>query len=246
MFKYGASRHIMVRRGRYHQQRRIAGGRRPEGDTSIDGLFEFYDKAPNAVEKRSILSSLRTATRLSSQANYSNDLCATVTSDTKRIVDEITARAAAEPYEVLEHVEHHLLSDHQRAQQIATATDDRFGCKAFARDLGATILNFRDTVNANTRFVRYKTLVGYDSVMPPQWDDEGFDYANTEEYRRKRIAEYVGGLSDETENEWYATIERCAATKSNDMATVPLFLRVPGCSRQRQTGNGGAVSSSRE
>jgi len=54
--------------------------------SSIDGLFEFYDKAPNAVEKRSILSSLWTATRLSSQANYSNDLCATVTSDTKRIV----------------------------------------------------------------------------------------------------------------------------------------------------------------
>jgi hypothetical protein len=82
--------------------------------------------------------------------------------------------------------------------------------------------------------------------MTPQWDDEGFDYVKTEDYRRERIAEYVGSLSDETENDWYATIERCAATKSNDMATFPLFLRVPGSSRQRQTGNGGAVSSSRE
>jgi hypothetical protein len=154
------------------------------------------------------LSSLWMATRLPSQANYPNDLCAMVISDTKRIVDEITARADAEPYEVLEHVEHHLLFDHQRAQQIATAADNRFRCKALARDLGAAILNFRDTVNANTGFVRYKTLVGYDSVMPPQWDDEGFDYAKTEEYRRERIAEYVGGLSEETENEWYATIER--------------------------------------
>jgi hypothetical protein len=59
--------------------------------------------------------------------------------------------------------------------------------------------------------------------MPLQWDDEGFDYAEIEEYRRERIAEYVESLSDETENEWYATIERCAATKSNDMATFPLF-----------------------
>jgi hypothetical protein len=40
-------------------------------------------------------------------------------------VDEITARAAVEPYEVLEHAEHHLLFEHQRAQQIASAADDR-------------------------------------------------------------------------------------------------------------------------
>ena len=138
-------------------------------------------------------------------------------------MDEITARAAVEPYEVLEHVEHHLLFEHRRAQQIASAADDRFGCRALAQDLDAAILHFRDVVNADAGFVRYKTLVGYESVMPPQWDDEGFDYIKAEKYRRERIAEYVESLSDETENEWYATIERCAATKSNDMATFPLF-----------------------
>jgi hypothetical protein len=191
--------------------------------SSIDGLLEFCDKAPSAEEKRSILSSLWTATRLPSQGNYSNDLCAMIICDTKRIVDEITVRAAAEPYQVLEHVEHHLLFEHQRAQQIATAEHDRYGCNALAHELDTSILNFRDSVNTDPGFVRYKTLVGYESVMPPQWDDESFDYAKTEEYRRERIAEYVESLSDETENEWYATIERCAATKSNDMATFPLF-----------------------
>jgi hypothetical protein len=191
--------------------------------SSIDGLLEFYDKAPNADEKRSILSSLWVAMRLPSQANYSNDLCAMVINDAKRIVEEITARASAEPYEILEYVERHLLFEHQRARQIASAADDRFGCKVLAQDLDAAILIFRDAINADAGFVRYKTLVGYESVMPPQWDDEEFDYAKVEEYRRERIAEYVESLSDETENEWYATIERCAATKSNDMATFPLF-----------------------
>ncbi len=92
-----------------------------------------------------------------------------------------------------------------------------------AQDLDDAILTFRDAANADTGFVRYKTLVGYESVMPPQWDGEGFDYIKTEEYRRERVDEYVDNLSDKTENEWYATIERCAATKSNDMATFPLF-----------------------
>jgi hypothetical protein len=191
--------------------------------SSIDGLLEFYDKAPSAEERRSVLSSLWAAARLPSQGNYSNDLCAMVMGDTKRIVDEITARAATEPYEILEHVERHRLFEHRRAQQIATAADDRFGCKALAQHLDAAILNFRDRVNADAGFVRYKTLVGYESVMPPQWDDEGFAYIKAENYRRERIAEYVESLSDEIENEWFATIELCAATKSNNMATFPLF-----------------------
>jgi hypothetical protein len=191
--------------------------------SSIDGLFEFYDKASSAETKRSILSSLWAATQLPSQAAYSNDLCATVIHDSKRIVDEIAARASGEPYETLEHVEQHLLFQHRRAQQIASAVDDRFGCKELAQDLDAAILKFRNTVNADASFVRYKTLVGYESVMPPQWDDEGFDYFETEGYRRQRIPEYVESLSDETEDEWYAIIERCAATKSNDMATFSLF-----------------------
>jgi hypothetical protein len=146
-----------------------------------------------------------------------------VVSDTKHIVDELRVRAAVEPYEILEHAERHLLFEHRRAQQIASAADDRFGCKALAHDLDAAILGFRDTVNADSGFGRYKTLVGYESVMPPQWDDEGFDYSGTEEYRRQRIAEYVESLSEETEDEWYATIERCAATKSNDMTMFTLF-----------------------
>lgn len=191
--------------------------------SSIDGLLEFYDKASSVDEKRPILGSLWTATRLPSQANYSNDLCAIVIGDAKRIVDELTGRAAAEPYEILQHVERHLLFEHRRAQQIASAGDDRFECKELAQDLDAAIIKFRDAANANAGFVRYKTLVGYESVMPPQWDDEDFDYADTEEYRRQSIAEYVQSLSDETEDEWYAIIERCAETKSNDMATFPLF-----------------------
>ena len=191
--------------------------------SSIDGLLEFYDKAASVEEKRSILTSLWAATGLPSQAAYSNNLCAIVMRDSNHIVDEITARASIEPFEILEQVERHLLFEHRRAQQIASAADDRFGCKALAQDLDAAILNFRDTVSADAGFVRYKTLVGYESVMPPQWDDEGFDYIKTEGYRRERIVEYVKDLSDETENEWYAVIKRCAATKSNDMATFPLF-----------------------
>ena len=95
---------------------------------------------------RSARSSVRSGRQRNSpsQANYSDDLCTMVISDTKRIVDQITARAAVEPYEVLEHAERHLLFEHRRAQQIASAADDRFGCKALAQDLDAAILELSD------------------------------------------------------------------------------------------------------
>jgi ppGpp synthetase/RelA/SpoT-type nucleotidyltranferase len=189
----------------------------------LAGLLEFYDRAPDADEKQAILDTLFHATHLPTQAGYSNDLCAMVLSDTKRIVEEVTKRAADMPYEVLEHVEHRLLYQYHRVRDIAGAPDDRFGCKDLARAVAASILEFRDTANGVTGFVRYKTLVGYESVFPMQWEDQSFDFAEVERYRRERIAEYIGTLSDETEEEWYATIERCAATKSNDMATFPLF-----------------------
>lgn len=191
--------------------------------SAIEGLLGSYDLASSAEQKRSVLSSLWAATRLPSQSNYSNDLCAMVIADAKRIVEEITVRAANTPYEVLEHAEHHLLFERQRALQIATAPDDRFGCKTLAEQLDLAILNFRDAVNANAEFVRYKTLVGYETVIPAHWETGDYDYAKAEKYRRERIAEYVDDLSAETEEGWYATIARCAATKSNDMATFPLF-----------------------
>ena len=34
---------------------------------------------------------------------------------------------------------------------------------------------------------------------------------------------YIDEVSDETANDWYRLIERCAATQSNDMATFPVF-----------------------
>ena len=190
---------------------------------AIDGLFEFYDLTSSENEKRSILSSLWRATHLPSQAGYSNELRSLVLNDENRIVEELTARASHDPYEILEHIERHLLREYGRARQIVEAENDRFGCKDLAAKLGASILAFRDAINANPQFVRYKILVGYESVVPLQWEQPDVDYSEVEKYRRARIAEYIDAISEATEDEWYGIIKRCAATKSNDGATFRLF-----------------------
>jgi hypothetical protein len=133
-------------------------------DKAVTGLFEIFDLAER--ERSEVIHSLWQATRLPSQATYSNELCATVLSDSKRIVDLLTARSTGQPYELLEHLEHHLLFEYHRAYEIGAA--DRFGCKDLAQKLAASILAFRDAVNSDCQFVRYKTLVGFESVFSPQ------------------------------------------------------------------------------
>jgi hypothetical protein len=115
------------------------------------------------------------------------------------------------------------LYDYRRAREIAEDEKDRFGCRSVAEDLMGSIETFRDKVNDDQQFVRYKTLVGFESVFPPHWEDENFDFEEAEKYRQERATEYIDAISEETEDEWYRMVERCASTKSNDMATFPVF-----------------------
>jgi hypothetical protein len=129
---------------------------------------------------------------------------------------------AGESYEMLQTIEHKALFLYQRNQGIdATRTDAAVqqACDA----LDTSILRFRETVDANKGFTIYKTLVGFESVFPPAWDDPEFDYRKAETYREQRISEFVAEVNETNAEEWFAIIQRCAQTESNDLATFPSF-----------------------
>ena len=71
----------------------------------------------------------------------------------------------------------------------ATMQDDKSLVEAQTK-VKAFALAFRDAVNANPDFLIYKTLVGFDCVYPPAWEDAAFHYREAEAYR----AEQVTGL----------------------------------------------------
>src|SRR5262249_22215361 len=75
----------------------------------------------------------------------------------------------------------------------------------------------------NREFVRYKTLVGFEGVFSQQWNDDTFDYAKVEAHRKARAAKYVESIKPQNAKEWLKLISRCAATKSSDWATFPIF-----------------------
>ncbi len=162
------------------------------------------------------------ATRTPNQAQFSNELLATTLKDATRIVAFVTERAKAEGYELLQHLEHRFLYDYFRATDLTEDLESRFGCQAEAEALVAAILKFRDTINANERFVRYKVLVGFESVYPSHWTNKEFAYKE-DEYRRGEANRYIDEINAANESDWFDLIARCAETKSNDLATFPVF-----------------------
>ena len=189
-------------------------------DKAIKALFAAYDRSTDDAQKLAVLSALDAATRTPGQGQYSNELLATTLKDATRIVEFVTERAKATSYELLQHLEHRFLLDYFRAEGLTEDPKNRFGCQAEAEALVAAILKFRDTINADDRFVRYKVLVGFEFVYHGQWTDKALDYQGADEYRRGEANRYIDEINAGNENDWFDLIARCAETKSNDLATL--------------------------
>lgn len=190
---------------------------------AIGALFNLFTAATDDDGQRTVLHALDAATRVPSSADFSDDLLKQTLQDATLIADFLTAKASVMSYEVLQHEEHRLLLDYRRAKEIAEADEDRFHCKDAATALVKSIEVFRNTINMDDHYVRYKVLVGFDSVYPGHWEDSSYDFGKAEAYRKEQCDIFIAEATTDNENYWFNILERCAATKSNDLATFPVF-----------------------
>jgi ppGpp synthetase/RelA/SpoT-type nucleotidyltranferase len=192
-------------------------------EKAISGLFNLFKRTASDAQRREVILALREATRPSSRAAFSNDLLNLTITDGTRIADFFADEADKLSYELRESMEHNYLFDYRRAREIAEDEKDHFGCGDVARSLMKSIIRLRDRINADQSYVRYKTLVGYETVFAEDWDDDERDFEKIEQFRSKESERFVGEITEDNEDEWFAFIERCAATKSDDLATFPIF-----------------------
>jgi ppGpp synthetase/RelA/SpoT-type nucleotidyltranferase len=192
-------------------------------EKAIGALFAAYDRSTDFTQKRAILTALEDATRTPHQTQYSNDLLAITLNDATRIVDFVTERAKTSAYDLLQHLEHQFHYDYFRAQDLIDDPENKFGCQAEAAALKTAIFKFRDTINADEKFVRYKVLVGFESVYPEHWLNKEYDYQKADDYRNKEAELYIDEINAATEGDWFSLVAHCAETKSNDLATFPVF-----------------------
>jgi hypothetical protein len=188
---------------------------------SIEMLFDIYRHAEFLDEKFEVVRALGAATRFPMDGG-ADDLTKLILENSRQVVEFFSDRVATEPFEIIQHLEHQFLWLYRRSKEM-TAPEPQTAVSAQASAVVMAIEQFRDHANSNVRYVRFKTLVGYDSVFPPEWDGDPMDIEGPQAYRSARIAEYVASISNETAEEWYDLVELCAAVKSNDLATFPSF-----------------------
>ena len=185
-------------------------------------LFNLFQRSPKEKQKRRIFYALWEVARPPIRG-YSNELLKMTLMDGQQIIDFLTQHIVGQPYELLEHLEDTLLRHYHMAKQIADDATDRFGCRTTAASLVKSIETFRDTINGDKPFVLYKTLVGYEAVLPPHWDNEDFGFQEAHNHRKEQAEKFIDAITDKNLGDWLPVIERCASTESDDLATFPIF-----------------------
>lgn len=192
-------------------------------DISINALFAAYDRSTNDSQRFEIIAALDAATRTPHQAQYSNELLATTLRDTTRIVDFFLKRTGTTSFELLQHLEYRFLNDYIRARDLTEDAENRFACQIESKELVTAIFRFRDEINADDWFLRFKVLVGFESVFPGHWQDDEYDFNGASEYRNEEVIRFIEEINSENEGTWFGLVARCAAAKSADQGSFPVL-----------------------
>lgn len=133
----------------------------------------------------------------------------------------VTQRRSLIPYDILQEIEEDLYWAHRRLgkrRDDAESASEPLGAESAAAR--AALLECRDQLNLDERYVTYKTLVGFRTVFTEEWDGE-IEISDKEARREERIAAYAAQVEPANREYWLAVAVQCAETKSDDLATFP-------------------------
>jgi len=190
---------------------------------AIDLLKNQFALAKNDKSYRAILQALQAATQSPIGANYSNELALQILETTHTILEFQIQIALELSYKLLQSTEHWVNQCYWRHVELPESMRSDPKLAAARAQIEAAALAFRDRANSNPDFVIYKTLVGYNSVFPPAWQDKKFRYSQTKAYRNEQVDLLLASVDEASAEAWFERLSHYAQTESNDLATFPTF-----------------------
>lgn len=190
---------------------------------AIDLLKRQFALAKSEEERGTVLQALQAATRRPMGTEYSNELLRLVMLDTRTIVEYQKEIAPMLSFELLQSVESRVHTLYWMYSDLPETICDDPDLVSARAEIQESALVFRDAANSNPDFVIYKTLVGFESVFPPAWENKEFAFKQAEAYRTGHVDELLASVDETNSNVWLDRINRCAQTESNDLATFPVF-----------------------
>lgn len=191
---------------------------------ALELLKSLFKTASDDAERREVIHAFASACAMPGVGQPSAELACDILKNARQIVEFYTAEVNDLSFELRQELEHDLYWLRRHNQRTDAKGGDPPALAEARSALLEEILSFRERVNADREFVIYKTLVGFESVLPPAWDDPEIDHAD-EAYRTAAIEALVAEVTADNAEAWLRRIRRCATTESNDMATFPPFGR---------------------
>jgi len=190
---------------------------------AIELLKSFFTLASSEAERRGVLLALQAATYGPRGAGYTKELARILLENTKTILEFQTSIATTLNNQLLQTTEERVHRCFWMHSMLPPTLANGVDLEAARARLQAAALDFRDVANANSDYVTYKALVGFNSVFPPAWTDKDFHYEQAEAYRAKLVDQLLQSVSEDSADEWFDRVRRYSQTESNDAATFPVF-----------------------
>ncbi len=191
---------------------------------AIAVLYEYDATASSETERRELIALLSAAMTVRSSGRAPNpELAAIVYANATEIIAYFTAQMDRWPFELRQKIEHDPLWKYRHHGTAPPPELTNLEAEEARGRLIQSILAFRSKVNIDSSFTTYKLLVGFQSVFPPAWNDRKLDHAAEDCYRKAEIEKLILTMDMDNADDWLATIRRCAATQSEDLATFPNF-----------------------
>lgn len=201
---------------------------------AINVLKHQFSVSEDESERREVLQALQAATRLAMGPGRSSMLTRLVMDDTSAIISFQAEIAPTLSLSLRQTTETRVHRNYQRFARLPEEVREDESLIAGQASVRAAAFAFRDAINADQDFVDFKTLVGFDCVYPPAWEDTTFQYEEAEAYRTQQAKILLAAVNPGNADEWFEKFSRYARTESNDIATFPVFGRFLSTLAQEQ------------
>lgn len=193
--------------------------------TSLDLLEGLFRTAADDSERSRVNQVLLQATRFPQRGATAPALKLTILENSARVARFFVDVAITLSHELIQTLEHSFLWLYRHTRLPADAPAEDAPVAAARLAFIDAIFAFRDSINFNRDFRIYKTLVGFESVFPQEWEGDPLEFEAQEAYRNGRISELVADVDVSNTDEWLSILQRCASTQTDDLATFPSFGR---------------------
>ncbi|MDE0206118.1 MAG: RelA/SpoT domain-containing protein [Candidatus Tectomicrobia bacterium] len=174
---------------------------------------------------KSAVNTLFESGRWPQSGSGSPELSAMILSDLAHVIERLIALAPRASLSARQDIEYQLLQYWRSNTSLPDYLPSTETVAEAHHMLVSNMISLRETLNRDADFVAFKTIVGFRSVFPHQWDEQRSDFTTDEAIRESRQDELADSITPENWSIWKSRLATAANVKSNDLATFPPYAR---------------------